>query len=317
MSYTHLIHHERYQIQCWHADGLCLREIAERLERHASTISRELRRNVSVSGTYYVDTAHRKASRRASRSRSHARITPELWACVEAHLRQDHSPEQVMGELCLHGLSISHTSIYRHIAQDRRRGGSLWHHRRHRRSYRHHPLAPRRCTPTRSIRERPAHVEERKTTGHWEIDTLRPGRGKAAVLCTVERRSRFVRLDWFENGLAEPLAQRLIERMREVLPRVHSLTSDRGSEFAWHWLIEDELQIPVYFCDPYCPWQRGTVENTNGLLRQYFPRSRDFSTITAKELQAVEDRLNDRPRKILGYRTPREVFYASLKRCAS
>lgn len=317
MSYTHLIHHERYQIHCWHADGLCMREIAERLQRHPSTVSRELRRNASASGLYFVDTAHRKACRHASACRSHPRVIPELWACVEAHLRQDHSPEQVSAVMRQHGLAISHTRIYQHIAQDRRNGGTLWKHRRHRRRYRHHPMAPRRFTPGRSLRERPAHVEQRTTTGHWEVDTLRPGRGREAVMCAVERKSRFVRLDWFKTGQAQPLALRLIERMREVLPRVHSVTADRGSEFAWHWLIEDELQIPMYFCDPYCAWQRGTVENTNGLLRQYFPRRRDFSTITAKELQAVEDRLNDRPRKVLGFRTPREVFYASLKRCAS
>jgi len=139
----------------------------------------------------------------------------------------------------------------------------------------------------------------------------------AGDLDAAQRRSRFVRLGWLNTGFAKPLAFRLIERLREFLPRVLSLTADRGSEFAWHWLIEDELRASVYFCDPYCVWQRGTVENTNGLLRQYFPRRRDFSTITAKELQAVEERLNDRPRKVLGYRTPREVFYASLKRCAS
>ncbi|MDI1253974.1 IS30 family transposase [Thermomonas sp.] len=136
-------------------------------------------------------------------------------------------------------------------------------------------------------------------------------------MCAVERRSRFVHLDWLKTGEAKPLAMQLIRRLRCVLPRVHSLTPDRGSEFAWHWLVEDELQIPVYFCDLYCAWQRGTVENTNGLLRQYFPKQRNFDTITPQELQAVEDRLNDRPRKVLGFRTPREVYYASLKRCAS
>jgi IS30 family transposase len=216
-----------------------------------------------------------------------------------------------------HDLLISHTRIYQHIAKDRRLGGTLWRHRRHRRAYRHHPTTPRRFTPSRSLHERPSHVLQRRTIGHWELDTLRPGRGKAAILCSVERRSRFIQLVWLKTDEAKPLALQLIRRLRSVLPRVRSLTADRGSEFAWHWLIEDELQVPVYFCDPYCAWQRGTVENTNGLLRQYFPRQRNFDTITAKELQAVEDRLNDRPRKVLGFRTPREVFYTSLKRCAS
>ncbi len=317
MSYTHLIQHERYQIQSWHAAGIGLREIARRLQRHPSTICRELRRNAAASGRYYFETAHRKACRRATACRSHPSITPELWACVEAHLRQDHSPEQVSAQLSRHGLAVSHVRIYQYIAQDRRTGGTLWRHRRHRRRYRRHPMAPRRFTPGRSVRERPAHVHHRRRTGHWELDTLRPGRGKAAVLCAVERKSRFVRLARLKAGRAKPLALALIEKLRDYSRRVHSLTADRGSEFAWYWLIEDELQAPVYFCDPYCAWQRGTVENTNGLLRQYLPRQRDFSTITDSELQRIEDRLNDRPRKSLGYQTPRKVFYASLKRCAS
>ena len=227
MSYTHLIHHERYQIQCWHAAGLCLREIAERLQRHPSTISRELRRNISASGTYYVDTAHRKASRRASRSRSHARITLELWACVDAHLRQDHSPEQVMGELCLHGLSISHTSIYRHIAQDRRRGGTLWRHRRHRRSYRHHPLAPRRFTPGRSIRERPekgARVNYRLNSygksGGSASDTAFRGRPRARTVTGRLRVRASIALNWgLPRARSCCMCMRISRRSSSLMPR--------------------------------------------------------------------------------------------------
>lgn len=120
-----------------------------------------------------------------------------------------------------------------YIAQDRRTGGTLWRHRRHRRRYRRHPMVRRRFTPGRSVRERPAHVHHRHRTGHWELDTLRPGHGKAAVLCAVERKSRFVRLARLKTGQAKPLALALIEQLREYKPRVHSLTADRGSEFAW------------------------------------------------------------------------------------
>lgn len=317
MSYAHLIHHERYQIQRWFAAGLSRREIAERLQRHPCTISRELRRNVSPSSVYYAETAHRKARRRAAECRRHVRVSGATWMLVESRLRQDHSPEQIAAVLRRDGNAVSHTCIYHHIAHDRRQGGTLWQHRRHRRRYRRHPLAPRRFSPSRSIRERPAAVETRRRTGHWEVDTLRPGRGNAALLCVVERKSRYVRLVWLKTGEAKPLALRLVQELDDVRQQVRSLTADRGSEFAWHWLIEDELRVPMYFCDPYCAWQRGTVENTNGLLRQYFPRKRDFLTITGREVQAVEDRLNDRPRKVLGFRTPRNVFYASLKRCTS
>lgn len=317
MSYAHLIQYERYQIQRWLAAGYSCREIGHRLGRSPSTVCRELQRNSKASGVYEAVSAHRRASRVARLGRQRPRISPELWACVEAYLRLDHSPEQVVAVLGRHGLSISHVRIYQHIAKDRRHGGTLWRHRRHRRRYRRHPMVSRRFTPGRRIRERPASVSQRRTVGHWELDTLRPGHGRAAVLCAVERKSRYVRLAWLKTGQARPLALALVERLRAIVSRVRSLTADRGSEFAWYWLIEDELQAPVYFCDPYCAWQRGTVENTNGLLRQYLPRCRDFSTITPQELQRIEDRINDRPRKVLGYRTPRQVFYASLKRCAS
>lgn len=294
-----------------------MREVGARLERHPSTVSRELKRNRSRSGVYYAETAHRRARNRAGASRCHPQISAETWGKVETRLREDHSPEQIAASLGRERQGVSHTRIYQYIAIDRRAGGTLWLHRRHPRRYWHHPVGPRRFTPSRTIRERPAHVNNRRQVGHWEIDTLRPGQGNSALLCAVERRSRFVRLAWLKTGLAKPLAIRLVDRLREFLPWVKSLTADRGSEFSWHWFVEDGLQAPMYFCDPYCAWQRGTVENTNGLLRQYFPRRRDFSTITTKEIQAVEDRLNTRPRKVLGYRTPREVFYASLNRCAS
>lgn len=126
-----------------------------------------------------------------------------------------------------------------------------------------------------------------------------------------------MRLARLNIGQAKPPALTLIERLLEYAPRVHSMTADRCSEFAWYWLIEDELQAPVYFCDPCCAWQRGAVENANGLLRQHLPRHRDFSTIAARELQGIEDCLNDQSRKVLDYQTPRQVFSAALKCCTS
>lgn len=316
MNYTHLILHERYQIRTWRAQGFSLREIAERLQRSPSTISREISRNMSHSGVYYDEIADRKARKRLKLSRSHIRIPESTWHLVETRLRQDHSPEQISAVLRQEGFPVSHTRIYHHIAQDRRNGGTLWQHRRFkRRNYRRHPLVPRRFTPHRSIRDRPAVVETRKQIGHWEADTLRPGKGLSALLCLVERKSRYIRLSLLRTGHAQPLALRLVERLKDIKKQVRSLTADRGSEFSWYWLIEDELQAPMYFCDPYCAWQRGTVENTNGLLRQYFPRKRDFTTITDEEVQLVEDRINNRPRKVLNYQTPMKVFYDSIKRC--
>lgn len=164
------------------------------------------------------------------------------------------------------------------------------------------------------IAERPAGVATRRRLGDWEGDTLAGNRWRTGVLTLIERKSRFTRLGRLQNKSASVTASVVARCLQPLTSRVRILTVDNGQEFARHPHISARLKAPVYFADAYAPWQRGTVENVNGLLRQYFPKALDFTTITRRNLRRAEDRLNHRPRKCLGYRTPHEVFFNTKTR---
>jgi len=188
---------------------------------------------------------------------------------------------------------VSHTTVYRYARQL-----GLRHHLRHpERRRRYGARSSGRFANRRSIHDRPAAVATRHRVGDWEIDTVRPSTGTGVLVTLVERRSGFARIGWSPDGTAEAVAMCILDRLGRIRRFVHTLTCDRGSEFAEDQTLEKYLKARVYFADPHSPWQRGCNENFNGLLRQFFPRKRDFSTITAQELQAVEDQLNNRPRK--------------------
>ncbi len=314
MSYTHLSQDERYQIQHLHNGGFSAGEISKQIQRSATTISRELRRNASEEGKYQARPAHRQSVKRRHAASTQARIDPARWLAVEARLTAEQwSPEQIASEAC-----ISHERIYQYIAADRQRGGALWQHLRCRKRRRRH-----RCgTPRerqrfrgRRIAERPASVEERKRVGHWEGDTI-VGKGLTRIVTLVERKSRYVRLRRVPNGEADTVARAIIDALHPLHSRVHTMTWDNGSEFAEHALVDIALDARSYFADPYSSWQRGANENTNGLLRQYLPKRCDLSTCSDEQLQAIEDKLNRRPRKCLDFRTPGQVFGASFNRGA-
>lgn len=170
--------------------------------------------------------------------------------------------------------------------------------------------SPGRFADRRSIHDRPADVATRSRVGDWEADTVRPSRGTGVLVTLVDRRSGFARIAWSPDGTAEAVTLCILERLSRLDRLVHTVTCDRGSEFVENQVIEQYRGARVYFADPHSPWQRGCNENFNGLLRQFFPRERDFSTIAKGELQAVEDQLNDRPRKRLGYLTRSELFFS-------
>jgi transposase, IS30 family len=213
---------------------------------------------------------------------------------------------------------VSTEWIYQNLLNDRRHGGDLHRHLRCRKIRRKRYGKARRVRGAIAgrigIAERPAVVTTRRRLGDWEGDTLSGSRWRTGVLTLVERRSRFTRLGRLPNKSAPVTAVAVTHRLRALASRVRTLTVDNGQEFARHPRITERLGAPVYFADPYAPWQRGTVENLNGLVRQYFPKTLDFTTITHRQLRHVEDRLNHRPRKCLGYRTPHEVFFNTTTR---
>ncbi|WHZ18316.1 MAG: Integrase, catalytic region [Rhodanobacteraceae bacterium] len=315
MSYAHLSQEERYQIRWLRNGGWTLEDIGLELRRSPSTISRELRRNATPKGAYDHRDAQRQAVQRRHAASALPRIGVEDWAKVEARLREDWSPEQIAGT---GDVAISIERIYQHIAADRQRGGTLWQHlRRRKRRRRHRCGTPRERQRFggRRIHERPAIVERRGRVGDFEGDTL-VGKGPARIVTLVDRKSGWVRLRKVSDGTATAVAEAVLSVLHPVRACVHTLTWDNGSEFAEHRLMDVGLGADSYFATPYASWQRGCNENLNGLVRQYIPKGCDISLFTDDAIQQIEDKLNRRPRKRLGYRTPEQVFELSFKRVA-
>lgn len=306
------------------ADGLCaglgVRAIAAQIDRAPSTVSREIRRNRDpVSGRYLPYGAHRQALVRRRRPRTGKLVLcVELRAFVQEHLDQRWSPEQIASTLPLlfpdrPEMRVAHETIYqalycptrgdlhRRPARVLRTGRSR--RRPHRRLDRR---AKRFVEPMTMITERPSEVAERLVAGHWEGDLLMGRKNRSAIATLVERKTLYVKLVHLPEGHnAEQVSTAVIDTMSSLPSTVlRSLTWDQGSEMGCHGELTRATGMPVYFCDPGSPWQRGRNENTNGLLRQYFPKGTDLSVHRSEHLEAVAEEINRRPRKTLGWQTP-------------
>lgn len=311
MSYTQLTHEERYQIKAL-LDMECTQtEIADQLGVHKSTISREVRRNRGQRG-YRPKQAHEKALERREH-KAQTSICPETWKRVEEKLQMDWSPEQISGWLKKKQLpSVSPEWIYQYIYADKQASGTLYKHLRcqKKRRKRYGKYERRGTIPARkSIEERPEVVDLRERLGDWESDTIIGKGHQGAVVTLTERNSRFTLIRKVAQKSAELVAQAMIDLLSWV-QHLETITSDNGKEFAAHQKISKKLLIDFYFSHPYASWERGTNENTNGLIRQYLPKMRDLTTVTAQEEIMIMDRLNLRPRKCLDFSTPFEVFFA-------
>jgi len=306
MNYSHLTREERYQIYALKKIGHTQVEIARVLERSESTISRELKRNCGRRG-YRPKQAHCKSvERRAVNAR---RVDEEAWRFAEEMLLQQWSPEQISGHA-----DISPETVYQRIYADKQSGGLLWKNLRcqKKRKKRYGKMERRGSIPNRLfIEDRPAIVDERKRIGDWEADTVIGKNHRQAIVSIVERKTGLALIRKVERKTAQAVSQAMIELMKPYRNKVHTITSDNGKEFAGHEVIAKQLQADFYFAHPYASWERGTNENTNGLIRQYFPKNRDFTTITQQEIDTAMERLNNRPRKRLGYQTPNQVFFKS------
>jgi IS30 family transposase len=316
MKYRQITSGERYAISALRRRGLSARQIAVELGRAHTTIARELRRNLSSQGWYTPAKANQKCRGRRTRSRRNARITPETWAVVERYLRLDWSPEQVSGFLRVEGiLRISHETIYVHVWHDKARGGDLWTHLRQagkRRRKRYGAYDSRgRVAGKRHISERPAAVEDRCQLGHWEIDTVMGNEhGRNSVLTLVERATGYTVMGKLQRHCAADANARVIELIGRHPDRVSTITADNGTEFHSYREVEAATGALFYFATPHHSWERGTNENTNGLIRQYLPKRTSFAHITQADCDRIAEKLNSRPRKRLGYRTPEECYAA-------
>jgi IS30 family transposase len=252
-------------------------------------------------------------SRARSRRKSFLRIPQAVWTEVERLLEEDWSPEQVSSRLRLEqDIRISPEWIYQHIFADKRRKGRLHQHLRrlNKRKKRGRRTERRGQLPHMiSIELRGAIVESRERLGDWEVDTLQGKRYEKVLLTLTDRKSRLTLLALADRLSASLIREKICQCLLPYKDQAHTLTSDRGKEFTEHEKIARTLGISFYFAHPYSAWERGTNENTNGLLRQYFPKNTSLQALSEEEVEFVMNKLNHRPRKVLGFRTPFEVFF--------
>lgn len=315
MAYAQLTREQRYQIYILKKAGHPKNFIAKEIGVHPSTITRELVRGSGQRGYRPKQADELACARKQKRYR--ARIPATTWALVEQLLRQDWSPEQVAGWLAKEQhIRVSHERIYQYIYADKAGGGTLFQHLRCRkkRRKRYGSYDRRGRMPNcRSIEERPQVVDRRARIGDWEADTIIGQNHRQAILSLTERKSRLCLLKKVERNTAEAVEQAMCELLQPLMEKVHTITSDNGREFTNHQSLAAKLEAAFYFAHPFAAWERGLNENTNGLVRQYFPKGSDFSNITEDDIQRAMTRLNNRPRKRLSYRTPRRVFFKEQK----
>lgn len=311
-AYKQLTREQRYQISVLKSAAHSQSQIAQLLGVHKSTICRELRRNSLRRNIYGPRQAHDLATKRRL-AKARPKVTSQTWQQVESLLKLDWSPEQIVGRLRYEQQgSVSHEAIYRYIYADKTRGGTLYQNLRCRKLRRKRYASSKRRIPIlnrKSIELRPKIVEQKSRLGDWEADTI-IGRGHChALVSIVERKSKLTLLKKVEANTADQVAAASLALLRPIKDLVHTITSDNGREFCAHQRISTGLQAKFYVADPYSSWQRGLNENTNGLVRQYFPKKADFTAISDTDVKRVAEKLNHRPRKSLGYRTPHEVFF--------
>jgi len=314
MTYKHLSQAERYQIHALMKAGHNQSQIAKVLDRSKSTISRELSRNTGSRG-YRPKQACEMSADRAQNSRN-ANTVP-AWVNDQAQLllQLQWSPEQIASKL-----PISHETVYLRVYADKAQGGTLWKNLRCQKQKRKRYAGGRdrrgQIPNRRPLSERPLHIEARRQVGHWECDTVMGANHKGAVVTMVERKSGYAVMAKVSNKTSELVSSAIVDKLQPLAARVKTLTFDNGKEFARHAYIDEKLQSTAYFARPFASWERGSNENLNGLLRQYVPKKRAMSTVTDEEIRMIQNRLNNRPRKRLGFKTPAEVFHQSLKRVA-
>jgi transposase, IS30 family len=317
MGYRQLTQDERYVMARLLHQGHSYRSVALVLDRAASTISREHRRNATThDGRYRAEKAHQYALARRRRNRKGSQFSAQQWSEVAALLQRKWSPGQIVGRRrLLRQPSMSKESIYRYVRRQRREGGQLWRELRivskFGRKRRGSPATRGRLVGKRHISERPAVVQQRRQIGHWEGDTVMGADQRHCVLTLVERATGYLVMKKLVARNKEQAAMALARAIEQLKGRVRTITLDNGTEFHDYERVEQQYPVKFYFATPYHSWERGTNENTNGLIRQYLPKGMCMRHVSQVDCDAIAAQLNDRPRQRLGFRTPSEAFARS------
>jgi transposase, IS30 family len=312
MSYKHLSLEERHYLELEQKAGTSINKIAKKLCRHVSTLSRELKRNTGKRG-YRNRQANELAQKRLKEKPKSIKLTVEVKIYIDEHLTKDWSPEQIVGRLKDDmSISLHHETVYQYILKDKKSGGELYKLLRHQgKPYRkrYGNQHSRNGIPNRiDIDQRPEAANKRERVGDWELDTIIGKAHKGAIVTMDDRKSK-VRLALpVSQKKASLVSEAIINLLTPIKEQVHTLTFDNGKEFAKHESISEKLECKSYFAKPYHSWERGQNENANGLLRQYFPKYMTLDKVNVSEVEIAVDKLNNRPRKCLKFKTPYEVF---------
>ena len=314
--YKQLTSEQRYTISVLLQNRTKRKDIAKAINVHPSTITRELKRNSGVRGHYNWETAQANAVRTIRKKPGNHSVDDSIKEEAKRILISEQwSPEQISGTLAREGKRISHETIYRMIRKDKAEGGDLYKHCRHRLKHRARPVGGKRVSiPNRvSISERPQEADG-KRFGDFEMDTIVGKGNHGAIVTLIERSTNMLFMRKLPKGEnAKELARTVIHLLRPFKEQIKSITTDNGTEFACHEMISKSLGVKVYFADPYSSWQKGGIENANGLARQYIPKSENFEHISHQQITKYSRKLNMRPRKKLKFRTPQECLYERIK----
>lgn len=312
-TYTRLSEEERYQIYEGITEKRSHRKIATLINKHHSTVSNEVKRNTGLRG-YRPKQAQEIAQQRHKNKSRHIKLTADVKVLITENIKHEWSPEQIQGRLKSEGITmVCATTIYGFIQKDKASGGKLYKHLRHRKPYKTRIGS----SETRgqiigriSIDERPSIVDDKVRIGDWEADTV-IGKGHKGVLVTLaDRVSKKTLIAHVSSKHAKVVTAAIIKLLLPEKEQLKTITFDNGKEFAYHAHIKNALGSDNYFAHPYHSWERGLNENHNGLIRQYLPKGMELDKVTDEEIMLIQNKLNNRPRKLLGYKTPNEVYDA-------
>jgi len=318
MKYKQLTLKERYHISTLLKKGWSQKEIANSIGVNPSTICREIQRNKdSLTQEYHYTFAESSASKRKKIKSKYTVITSQIKTYIKAKLKEDWSPEQIAGRMKRDkGFTVCHETIYRYIYYNKSRGGRLYKHLRHKNKKYHNranKYQRRGIIIDRvSIDKRPKIVERKNRIGDFEIDTVIGLNHIGALVTVVDRKSKYTIIQKVNSKRAKEVTSALITMLHPLKHITKTITSDNGKEFAYHKEVSNAIDTDFYFAHPYSSWERGLNEHTNGLIRQYLPKKTDFTQISKEEITTIQDKLNHRPRKVLNYRTPFEVFFTEF-----
>ena len=318
LNMGHVTSAQRYTIEVMLAQGHKQKDIAATINKDKSVVSREIRRNCDKrSGEYKSDLADRKYEHRKRTKVKSIKFTPKVKKIVDKKLKLQWSPEQISNACHAENQDmVSHERIYQHIIEDKKNGGALYLNLRRKKKYRNrigNKDNRGKIKNTKSIKDRPSIVDDRKRLGDFEVDLIIGANHKGALLTINERKTGFAIIRKLTSKNADHVAKQIVKALKPIAHLCKTITSDNGKEFAEHEFVSKELGIDFYFADPYASWQRGANENYNGLVRQYFPKKSSFVNITNTNVKRVQKLLNNRPRKRLGFISPLEKINSLTK----